>query len=547
MAQNKKFYLYSFIIFILFTIFISFAGYFGIGLLSDDYLNVFDATHSSLYDKFTGHLPFTNSLHLRPLYYLSIELSNALHNSLGLSYDNFINYRIENLVLYLILAFIAGRIILIKTEKLSLSVIAIISILIFPNNLNNACWTAARIDVLCGIFYLLTVYFTYCYLKNNKITDIIFSVLFLNAAILTKETALTIPFAAFLMCLFFFGKETVKTKKMIFITQFAVLALYFVFRLLFLHNDLREAGTLFQAAPLANIPGVIARSFIALTVPLDFLTMISYLVSRESPVMLYLACLYGAGFYLIYVMIKDEVYYFIAQLLILGFVLIVPYLYVGYVRPQMILIPFIILLIQLFSIYAKQAESNIHFKKYYLKIFYAVSLVFWCYWSFSLVTDWAYSYNKGKENVINLVNSGLENDKKNIIIGNPGRFKNTLMFDNITGSYNYWKYNDFIIKDTVVDLVQTGAIEKNGFESPLNYKIIAPNEFEISSPDSTRYFYIEGYDNERIKSGFTNKFMDIKFSDYNIFNKPLKVNLKIFSQELNCYIADRFNFLKITR
>src|SRR5436190_13238570 len=127
---NKKFILYTLGVYLLFTIAIGFAGYFNIGMLSDDYLNLFDALHSSLRDKFTGHLPFTNGLHLRPVYYLSMQMSNYVNIISGLSYDNFINYRIENLLLYFILAFISGKLVLMKTGRVSLAVLTCLSIII---------------------------------------------------------------------------------------------------------------------------------------------------------------------------------------------------------------------------------------------------------------------------------------------------------------------------------------------------------------------------------------------------------------------------------
>jgi len=155
MSQNSRFSIYVLVIFAVFTAAIALAGYFKIGLLSDDYLNINGSIHSGIIDKLTGNLPLTNSYHLRTTYYLSMQSSSYLHDKLGFAYDDFILYRIQNLLLYFTLAFIAGRILLLATNHLSVSVLTSLAIIIYPNNANNLCWTAGRVDLLCGIFIFL--------------------------------------------------------------------------------------------------------------------------------------------------------------------------------------------------------------------------------------------------------------------------------------------------------------------------------------------------------------------------------------------------------
>ena len=94
--------------------------------------------------------------------------------------------------------------------------------------------------------------------------------------------------------------------------------------------------------------------------------------------------------------------------------------------------------------------------------------------------------------------------------------------------------------------MQTGALKENEVGGQLNYTQTSPNVFEITTLNRTQYFYIEGLDNERIKSGFTNTYMDVRFSDFNFFNKPAKLTLKILSPLVDCYIAGGFSFVKIT-
>ncbi len=131
MSDFRKFTLYSAGIFFVYAMILLILGYFRIGLLSDDYLTFFDALHSTLYQKLTGQLPFSNVFHMRPVYYLSIEKSVALNNLFGFVTTDFILYRIQNLLLFCFIAFIAGCICLHLTKRISISLAAVLSIILF--------------------------------------------------------------------------------------------------------------------------------------------------------------------------------------------------------------------------------------------------------------------------------------------------------------------------------------------------------------------------------------------------------------------------------
>ena len=80
MSEHRKYIIYSLVIYAVYSAALAILGYFKIGLLADDYLNFFDALHSTLYQKISGNLPFTNAFHIRPVYYLSLEKSLAIHD-----------------------------------------------------------------------------------------------------------------------------------------------------------------------------------------------------------------------------------------------------------------------------------------------------------------------------------------------------------------------------------------------------------------------------------------------------------------------------------
>ena len=153
MKESPKFIYYSLGIYSVYASALYILGFFSIGLLSDDYLNIYDAVNSTFYQKLTGNLPFTNAFHIRPFYYLSLEKSVNLSTLFGFAPDNFLWFRIQNLMLLYFIAFTAGLTVYYLTKKASVSLICSITILLYPNNINNICWMAARVDLICGFFY----------------------------------------------------------------------------------------------------------------------------------------------------------------------------------------------------------------------------------------------------------------------------------------------------------------------------------------------------------------------------------------------------------
>ena len=545
MAETKKYNLYVIAVFVLFAIGIGLFGYFSIGLLSDDYLNINGSIHSSFMDKLTGNLPFTNSYHMRTAYYLSMQSSSKLHDLLGFAYDNFVLYRIQNLLLYLILAYIAGRIILLITGHISVSVLTALTVIIFPNNINNICWTAARVDLLCGIFFLLSLYYAFKTVKESNQTAFICSIISFVMALFTKEISVSIPIIASIFILAFWGKEKLLKNKFLIIIQLGIIFIYVFYKLVILHNNLGEMVTLYQSSPLANAPGIIARAAIALTMPLDFLTLGIAVKNKDFFTMCYLGILYGTIFYLASVMVRNEIYKYISYMVLSAAILLLPNIYIGYIRTQMILVPFVLLSILLYWAYDHQLKSSIHINKMLLKVLFSIVLVFWTFWSFQNVSDWHFAYEKARLNVDELMKTNIDHNKKSIIIGNPGRYKQAYLFDKLTGAYNYWNNKDFIIKDTINDIVQTGALDEESLGAKLNYKQIQPGEFEVSATGSSQYFYMEGYDNEKIKSGFKNREMSVDFMEYNSLNKPTKLNLKIFDPDIKCFLSENYKFERI--
>lgn len=545
MSEYRKYLIYSLAFYAVYSAGLAFLGYFRIGLLADDYLNFFDALNSTIYQKISGILPFTNAFHIRPVYYLSLEKSVLIHDWFGFAYDNFAWYRLQNLILLLLIAFVSGLTVLHTTKKMSVSLIAAVTILLFPNNVNNICWLAARVDLICCFFYIMSIYFFLLYYDNRKNYFLVVSILSFLLSLLTKELAITLPFTVMLLSYFLYGKEGIKKSLSLFIPMLLIFILYFVWRIFLLGNNVIDIATLYQSVPLSNAPGVMARGFISLTIPLDYLELNYLLRSDNKIIVLYLFSLYGAGIYLVWFMVRKGVYRYLGQMIGLMFLLLFPYAVVGYIRPQMILLPFAVLSIHLLWVYNRQKMVTQGLNKKALKFFYLAALLFWIFWSGAVVKDWLTSYEKARVNVENLLKVEFEPGKKVILIGNPGRFKQTLMFDNMTGAYNFWKERNFVIRDTINDVIRTAAIDEGSIGATLVCTASSPGEFEIKTTAPKQFFYVEGYDNERVRSGFRNRDISLEFTEYNDLNKPIRMKLKVHSSDVSCYLAENLGFRKI--
>ncbi len=545
MPESRKFIYYSLGLYSLYTVVLYILGYFNIGLLSDDYLNIYDALNSTFYEKLIGHLPFANSLHIRPINHLSLEKSVTISKLLGFANDNFIWFRIQNLMLLIFIAFISGLTVYYLTKRSSVSMVASVAILLFPNNINNICWMAARTDLLCCLFYVITILLFFLYSDTNKKMFFILSIFTFIFALFTKELAITLPIVVLLLGYFRYGREGLRKSQFLIITLGVILLSYFVFRILILGNNFTEIATLYQTNPLSNAPGVFARALIALSIPLDFISLNYQLRSGNKIIVLYLFILYGAGFYFIWTSLRSDIYKMIGNLAVLFFILIAPYAIVGYLRPQMILLPFVIITIYVLYLYSQQKKLSVRLKKNVLKICFIAALIFWGYWSGEAVSNWLTSYEKAKVNVDNLIKTPHDTTKLMILIGNPGRFKQTFMFDKMTGAYNFWKTKNFVIKDTINDIIQTAAIQESSIGAKLECKIISENEFEIKAIAPKQFFYIEGYDNEKIKMGFKNSDISVEFTEFNNVSKPIKLKLVVLSQNVECFLAEELGFRKI--
>jgi len=404
---------------------------------------------------------------------------------------------------------------------------------------------AARVDLICCFFFIISVLLFFLYSDTGKRSFFVLSLVTFTLALLTKELAITLPAVIILAEYFRKGKAGLKKSMPLAVCVVTLLALYFIFRIGVLGNNMTEITTLYQSFPLSNAPGVFARALIALSIPLDFITINFQLRNDNKLIIIYLFILYGTAFYLIWNSARSDIYKIIGQLTAFFFILIAPYAIVGYIRPQMILLPFAVLSVFLLYIYSEQKRLSLKFNKNVLRAAFAAAMVFWVIWSAITVMDWRTSYEKARINVESLIAAPLEPGKKIVLLGNPGRFKQTFMFDKMTGAYGFWKDKQYSIKDTINDVIQTAAFQESSIGAKLECKTISPNEFEIKAIAPKQFFYIEGYSSERIRTGFKNNDISVEFTEFNTVDKPIRLRLVILSDRVTCFLAEELGFRKI--
>lgn len=535
-----KFFLFTLIIFCLFLIYIYLAGYFEIGILSDTYLDSYSSIHSTSLDKITGNLPFKDNVRFRPLEYFTLEGVSELQKNLNIPYDNFILYRIINLVFYFVISFLAGKIILSITADLKLSLLTLFLFLIFPNNIHNICWSSGIVDLLCTMFYLSTLYFMILYLKEKNPFNFLLSGVFFLLALLTKETAISLPFVSFLYCVLL-AKKTLSKFKKIFILQFCILTLYFLYRFIYLQNVPIDSLNLNFSNPIENFFSVITRSIISITVPLDYLSLkVKYLEFDFFIVIYSISFLFLLLNILILTIKKNLWKYFLIEILIL-LTLILPFILVGYVRPQIIMIPFTVMLINSIFIYWKISSGVINFKKGYINIVVLIIIIFWINWGFNLIREWNYVYKESKILISNLLKYNLDGSSKNLFVGSPARFKQAFIFDNLIGPYNYWKYKEFSITDNLEDILKIGALDSNSLNAELIFRNLDSNYYEISTTGMTQFFI-----NPDLKNlTYSNPDYSIELFEINYFNKPTKAKLKMLNENCSFYLLSNKKIHKL--
>lgn len=537
--MNKiKYIRYSLFLLAVFAAVFSFKGYFGTGILSDTFGDAYTAVNSGLADKLTNNLQYIDANRYRPVLFITLKSIVNISSLPGIEYDNFIIYKTVNLLLYLMLAFLSGFLVFKLTGDMVKSVLAEIFILLYPNNLHNLFWSAAYFEILCAVFCILAFLFAVKFISSRRPRFLVYSNIFFVLALLTKEIAVPLPFIFATLVFLFYGKDMLIGKKIIFISQTAVLALYFFAKTL-LSRGIPVISVEYFGGDFFEVSAqVIFKAFLSLIIPFDY-SVIRLGIKEYNPgVTAYIIIISIICVYFIYSFIKNgnvsKMFLVVAVLL----VSVSPYVYAGYIRPQLILIPFTFTLISLVSF----LDTKRRFIKYSL----VMTLILWLISGYGVQDSWKTAHNKGRERIGSLLETELPEGKKYLIIGNPSRLQQSFMFDNIMFSYNYFKYHSFVLKDTISDAVRTAALDRNSLDAVIDVKQSGENEFQLTCTGKTQFFSLDGNDKSiNKKNGVKNEVFEADYLEFNDFGKPVKINLKLFRDDIACYIFQGIKLEKL--
>lgn len=524
------------IIYLLYTVFLIFSGYFEIGLLADDYLNFAGAKGSTIIQKFTGSIPYISNLHFRPLYYLSLNFSMWINELLNSAKDNFIFFRIENLMYFYVLIFLSSFLLFKITKKIYAGIFLLLMGLLYPNNLNDICWTVGRNDLQCGIFLIASLLFAFHYLENKIKYNYYLAGLFFFLGLLTKETSVMLPFLTILLVYLAYGKEKVFELKNLLGLEVFLLLIYTTFRIYILGTQPAEVITKFQRPGFFSSLNVSIKAFISLIIPYDYLSIQNNIIESNLEFIFYIILIMIFFVGVIFIFVRTNNFKYIILLSLIFLVSISPNLTAGYFRPQLALMPFLFIS---FSLMLVSWRMNVNLK------FYAVTLLlilfFWGGISYGLIQDWNLAYNQSVNAIRTLIKTDINPQKRNIIIGLPSRFNQAYMLDYVSGAYNYWKHGEYIIKDNLSDLVLTGALDDASLSSDIKIIKYSGNEFEFSASGKTQYFLRVDAAGNRYKD----KDITFSLSEKNLFRKPTVLGLRMKTDSVDVYALSGDEFIKL--
>ncbi|MBA3706350.1 MAG: glycosyltransferase family 39 protein, partial [Bacteroidetes bacterium] len=397
--------------------------------------------------------------------------------------DNFILFRVENMFYFYVLIILSSFLFFRITKKLYPTFVFLLMCLLYPSNINDICWTAGKVDLLCAIFLFLSLLMTFSFIQRRSSYKIHLISLFFSFALLTKETSVILPLITVLLIYLASGRDKILELKRILGMEIFILIVYFSYRVYIIGVQPSDVVTRFQQPGLFNSAAVIFKSFISLILPYDYLSIRNYLHNFNLVFTLNAVLILIFSVSVIFIFIRTGNFKYIILLLLIFLISITPNLIAGYFRPQLILIPFMFFT---FSLLLIAARMNINIKYFY--IITILILLGWGKVTFNLIQDWKMAYQKSVRSIKSVIATNMDITKRNIIIGLPSRYRQAFMLDYSMGAYNYWKYGEFKMNDKLDDLVLTGALDAGSLNSEISINKLSPNEFELRTTGKTQSF-----------------------------------------------------------
>lgn len=452
--------------------------------------------------------------------------------------DNFILFRIENMLFLYTAVFLIALLLFRITRKLIPSVILLLMCILYPNNINDICWTVGKNDLLCAVFLISSLIFAFAYSENKSKSSYYLAGLFFISGLLTKETTVILPFMTALLIYLAYTKEKVYEIKNLLIMEIFILIFYFSFRVYILGVQPAEVVTKFQKPGLYSSAGVLFKAFISLIMPFDYLSIQEYLNHFNLLFIIYSVLLFIFTVAVLFIFVRTNNFKYLFLLSLIFIVSVSPNLVAGYFRPQLIFIPFVLVC---FSLILTGLKMNINLK-FYLAVLFLIFFL-WGKLSFNLIQDWRLAYFNSVECIKSMTGLDLDKKKRNIFIGLPSRFRQASMLDYTIGAYNYWKYGEYKIIDRITDLVLTGALDAASLNSEISVSKLSENEFELLTSGETQYFLRLDAANYKYKD----KDIALRLSENNIFRKPTDLKLRLITDSADVYLYSQNSFKKLIK
>ena len=115
-------------------------------------------------------------------------------------------------------------------KSILISFVSGIVFLIIPQNITNFYWISGRTDLLCGLFIFSSLYFMLRYLKYNKLSTLIISLMLCILGFMCKETAIIVPLYSVLFWIIFKVSNFKTGYKKILFPYLSVSIIYIIFR-----------------------------------------------------------------------------------------------------------------------------------------------------------------------------------------------------------------------------------------------------------------------------------------------------------------------------
>lgn len=500
MSERNKTLTGYFIITLVFLVFLMVLGLSQTGFLSDDYVASYSSNISTLKDKFTSNIIFHNSLLFRPLWSLTLYVDIILSRFFELQAGNFVIPIIHNLILYLLFALIPSLILLYLTGDKYLSYLYYVLILLFPNNLHSLLWMVCRHDTQTGILGMLSMLSMLLYFDKKKCLYKYISAILLLLALLFKESGIIYPFIIVFLVLYLKDRNY-KFKAKDYLFHFVVLLGYSVFKLYLLGGSAERVINYFSIS-LSERIYVIPKALFSLFSFADYLSVSYFLNSSDIKNIVWtlfpIIC-FSLIFLIIYKRnIKGS---FLAVLFLL---VIIPNIIAGYFSPRLVIIPFAtIFLFVFYDSKSLEAKQQKHIKSLAL-----VLIAVFVLGAYSLVEDYKAAYRILRDK-ITVVTVEADKQKPNMVfLFLPSRMKQVHVFDNVPTVYNYYKYNDFVYRDTVEGFVNYAALDTESLNSEININKLNDSVITAYCTGKTQFFYnplnnsMTDYENEYIKCEF---------------------------------------------